>query len=322
MERCVTNVSKRIENLQFSQYLRTCREHARLTQEQLTHALYAHDIESFEALDMSMLSKWERGVIQPKISKQVSIVKYFQKRNNRALPCFDNYTVDKAEALLCETGMKNLLGKSKKLVLEFPSSVIGIDDLMVYHVRNSENFDKYIAINVDLDRGFTHDYSQLDFERFKSWASNPVNSFYVCEYKEQFFGLLFTLRVKPEIFDKLMKFEIDEKALTNDDFARFDEKGSNYMLSFFAMNDKAATLLFIRYYAHLIANQNVIDEVGTASMMEDAKKLIGKMQLHTCERKTVSDDLIVESFRASLPTFLAHERVLKMLLSKQDIPSE
>jgi hypothetical protein len=94
------------------------------------------------------------------------------------------------------------------------------------------------------------------------------------------------------------------------------------MLSFFAMNDKAATLLFIRYYAHLIANQNVIEEVGTASMMEDAKKLIGKMQLHTCERKIVSDDLIVESFRASLPTFLAHERVLKMLLSKQDIPSE
>jgi hypothetical protein len=192
---------------------------------------------------------------------------------------------------------------------------------MVYHVLNSENFDKYIAINVDLDRGFTHDYSQLDFERFKSWASNPVNSFYVCEYKEQFFGLLFTLRVKPEIFDRLMKFEIDEKALTNDDFARFDEKGSNYLLSFFAMNDKAATLLFIRYYAHLIANQNVIEEVGTASMMEDAKKLIGKMQLHTCKRKTVSDDLIIESFRASLSTFLAHDRVLKMLLSKQDIPS-
>ena len=270
---------------------------------------------------MSMLSKWERGVIQPKLAKQVSIVKYFQELTASALPCFDNYTVNKAEALLCEVGMKNLLGKSKKLVLDFPSSVIGIDDLMVYHVRNSENFDKYIAINVDLDRGFTHDYSQLDFERFKSWASNPVNSFYVCEYKGQFFGLLFTLRVKPKTFDDLMTFKIDEKELKNDDFALFNEVGSNYMLSFFAMNDKAATLLFIRYYAHLIANQNVIEEVGTASMMEDAKKLIGKMQLHAYERKTVSDNLTIESFRASLSTFLAHERVLKMLLSKQDIPS-
>ena len=307
--------------MQFSQYLRTCREHSRLTQEQLVHALYAHDIESFGALDTSILSKWERGIIQPKISKQVSIVKYFQKFTGKALPCFENYTVDKAETLFCEAGMKNLLGKSKKLVLDFPSSVIGADDLMVYHIRNSANLDKYISINVDLDKDFTHDYSHLDFEKFKNWASNPVNSFYACEYKEQFFGLLFTLRVKPDIFDKLMKFELDEKELTNDDFALFDEMGSNYMLSFFAMNEKAATLLFIRYYAHLIANQNVIKEVGAASMMEDAKKLIGNMHLHICERKVVSDNLRIESYRASLSTFLAHERVLKMLLSKQNIPS-
>jgi hypothetical protein len=268
--------------------------------------------------------------MEPKLSKQVSIVKYFQKRTNKALPCFDNYTVDKAEALLCEAGMQNLLGKSKKLVLDFPSSVIGADDLMVYPARNTDNFEKYIAINVDLDKGFTQDYSQLDFDRFKAWASNPVNSFYICEYKEQFFGLLFTLRVKPEIFEKLMNFELDEKALSNDDFAMFNEIGSNYILSFFAMNEKAATLLFIRYYAHLIANQNVIEEVGVASMMDDAKKLIGNMHLEHCASKILSEgfskdltkDLTIESYRATLPTFLAHESVLKMILSKQDILSK
>ena len=308
--------------MQFSQYLRTCRERSKVTQEQLVQALYVHDKESFEALNMNILSKWERGVIQPKLAKQVSIVKYFQKLTDRALPCFDNYTVDKAEALLCEAGMKNLLGKSKKLVLDFPSSVIGADDLMVYHVRNSENFDKYIAINVDLDKGFTHDYSQLDFTKFKNWASNPVNSFYVCEYKGQFFGLIFTLRVKPEVFEKLMQLQIDEKELTNDDFALFNEKGSNYILSFFAMNEQAATLLFIRYYAHLIANQDVIEEVGLASMMKDTKKLIDNMHLRICERKTVSESLTIESYRATLSTFLAHKIVLKMLLSKQNIPSE
>jgi len=98
------------------------------------------------------------------------------------------------------------------------------------------------------------------------------------------------------------------------------------MISFFAMNDKAATLLFIRYYAHLIANQNVTEEVGTASMMEDAKKLIGNMHLEHCASKILSEgltkDLTIESYSATLPTFLAHENVLKMILSKQDIPSE
>ena len=310
----------RTTHLQFSQYLRTCRRHSKVTQEQLVQALYVYDTENFEALNMSILSKWERGVIQPKLAKQVSIVKYFQERTGSALPCFDNYTVEKAETLFCEAGMKNLLGKSKKLVLDFPSSIIGADDLMVYHVRNSENFDKYIAINVNLDKDFNHDYGDLDFERFKHWASNPVNSFYICEYKGQFFGLLFTLRVKPDVFDKLMKFEMDEKELTHNDFALFDEMGSNYMLSFFAMNEKAATLLFIRYYAHLIANQNVIEEVGAASMMEDAKKLIAHMHLEPYTQKNLPENLTLQSYRATLPDFLAHKRVLKMLLSKQMIP--
>jgi len=301
--------------LQFSQYVRSCRENSNLTQKQLSHALYLYDTESFNAINMSTLSKWERGVVQPKISKQVSIVKYFQKLTNRALPCFNNYTVDKAESLFCEAGMKNILGKSKKLVLDFPSSVIGVDDLMVYNVRNTDNLDRYISINVDLDKDFTHDYSCLDFEKFKNWASNPVNSFYVCEYKEQFFGLLFTLRLKPNIFNKLMKFELDEKELTSDDFALFDEKGSNYMLSFFAMNETAATLLFIRYYAHLVANQNVIEEVGAASMMDDAKKLVENMHLNYCDSKKLSDNLTIESYKATLSTFLAHENVLKMLFS-------
>jgi hypothetical protein len=269
-----------------------------------------------------MLSKWERGVIQPKLSKQVSIVKYFQKITGKALPCFEHYTVGEAEALLCEAGMKNLLGKSKKLVLDFPSSIIGIDDLMVYHVRNSDNFDKYIAINVDLDRGFTHDYSQLNFDRFKNWASNPVNSFYVCEYKEQFFGLLFTLRVKPEIFEKLMNFEMHERELTTDDFAPFDEGGSNYIISFFAMNDKAATMLFIRYYAHLIAYQNVISEVGTASMMDDAKKLFSYMHLRDYVDKRLSSGAILKSYRAKLSDFMSHEGVLRMIFHRKDIPSE
>jgi transcriptional regulator with XRE-family HTH domain len=307
--------------LQFSHYLKSCRESSKLTQEQLVEALYVHDTLAFRSLDASTLSKWERGIVQPKISKQVSIVQYFQQTMHRALPCFKRYTVDKAEALLCERGIKNLLGKSKKLVLDFPSSVIGADDLLVYHVRNSKNFEKHIAINVDLDRGFTHNYSQLDFEKFKAWASNPVNSFYICEYKEQFFGLLFTLRVKPEVFEDLMTFKRDERSLTDDDFALFHEKGASYMLSFFAMNETAATMLFIRYYAHLIANQDTIEEVGVATMMKDAQKLIGKMHLEHYTTKILSSELVLESYKASLPRFLAHADVLKMLLAKQNVSS-
>ena len=308
--------------MQFSQYLRTCREHSRLTQEQLVHALYVHDIESFEALDTSILSKWERGVTQPKVAKQVSIVKYFQRQTNKALPCFEGYNIQEAEALICESGMRNILGKSKQLILDFPSAVIGVNDLMVYHVRNSEHVDRYLSINVDLDQDFNHNYSRLTVRQFKTWAVNPANSFYVCEYKGQFFGLLFALRVKPEIFEKLMNFQMEEGELKDNDFASFDETGSNYIISFFAMNEKAATLLFIRYYAHLIANQNKIAEVGTATMMEDGRKLIHKMHFEPYSQKVLSQEWTIRSFRASLSSFLAQESVLKMLLSRQYTPSE
>ena len=266
---------------------------------------------------MSMLSKWERGVTQPRVLKQVSIFKFFQKVTNKALPCFENYSTEEAEALICESGMKNLLGKSKQLILDFPSSVIGVNDLLVYPVRNSDNMKEYLSINVDLDKDFNHGYSGLSLEKFKTWALNPVNSFFVCEYKEQFFGLLFSLRVKPEVFEALMRFEREERSLQESDLASFEEMGSNYIISFFAMNNKAATLLFIRYYAHLIANQEVIKEVGTATMMEDGEKLIHNMQFEKYGKKVLSNELTLESFRATLPHFFAHEHVLKILLSGQ-----
>jgi hypothetical protein len=157
---------------------------------------------------------------------------------------------------------------------------------------------------------------------FKEWALHPSNSFYVCEYKEQFFGLLFTLRLKPDIFNKIMNHEIKEKDISMDDFASFDEMGSNYTISFFAMNQKAASMLFIRHYAYLIANQKVIDEVGFATMMDDAKKLLKNMNLHYHASLEVTKELTLQTYRETLSNFLACENVVKMILSKQECPEE
>ncbi len=308
--------------MQFNEYLKSCRENSKLTQEQLVHDLYSYNIESFEGLDTNTLSKWERSITKPKLSRQVNILKYFQEKTEVALPCWNSYSVNETEELICKIGMQNLLGKSKELVLNFPSAMIGADDLNVYQLRNSDMIDKVIAINMDLDKDFNQDFTQLQSDQFKEWALHPSSSFYVCKYQDQFFGLFFTLRLKPEVFKKIMNFEIDEKELTIDDFASFDKMGSNYMLSFFAMNEKAASMLFIRYYAHLIANQKNIAEVGLATMMEDAKKLIGNMNLLYHGYKTLDNGLKLQSYRETLPNFLACEKVVKMILSKQECPEE
>ncbi len=306
----------------FNEYLKLCREKNNLTQEQLVSDLYSHDITMFESLDTSTLSKWERSIVKPKISRQVSILKYFQQKTGIALPCWDSYSSKETEELICKVGMQNLLGKSKELVLNFPSSMIGADDLHVYQLRNSENMDKIIDININLDKDFNHDTTQFQSEQFKEWALHPSSSFYACEYKEQFFGLLFTLRLKPEVFEKIMDLEIEEKDLTVNDFALPEEMGCNHMISFFAMSEKAAALLFIRYYAHLIANQKFIADVGVATMMEEAKKLINNMNLNYHSSKSVGEGLELQTYRETLPNFLASEKVVKMILSKQECPEE
>ena len=308
--------------MKFDEYLRKCRENSSLTQEQLVHALYSHDIGHFETLKTSTLSKWERGVTKPKAAKQLSIIRYFQHLTGKPLPCFENYTAKDAEEQICRVGMQNLLGNSKKLILDFPSSVICTDDLMIYQLRNTEMLDRIIDINVGLDKDFNKDLTQLESEHFKEWALHPSNSFYICLYKEQFFGLLFTLKLKPEPVEKIMSMEIDERDLSVEDFATFYETGSSYMLSFFALNEKAISLLFIRYFAHLIANQDVIEEVGVATMMEDTKKLIRNMNLYHYDSKAMTDGLVLQTYRETLFNFLASEYAVKMLLSKQECPEE
>jgi len=307
--------------LQFNEYLRHCRENAGLTQDELVSKLYNfHD--RFSGLDSSTLSKWERGVTKPTVAKQVNILKYFQKETTHALPCWSNYAVSEAEEIICKVGMKNLLGKSKELILNFPEKMMGADELIVHQLRHSEMINKIIDINIDLDKDFNGTFTELLPEDFKDWALHPSNSFFFCEYKEQFFGLLFTLRLKPNTFEKIMNLEIKEKDLTPDDFATFEEMGSNYIISFFAMNEKAASLLFIRYYAHLIANQKVIQEVGFATMMEDAIKLSSKMNFHKHAEIRLDNGRTLETYRNTLPHFLATDKVIKMMLSKQTCPEE
>ena len=306
--------------MQFSEYLKSCRMNCGLTQEELTEVLYLYDDKNFDGIGVTTISKWERGITEPKLPRQLSILKYFQKQTNLALPCFDSYSAQETAKMICETGMANLLGKSKALVLNFPSAMIGADDLNVYQLRNSEMIDKVIDINIDLDKDFNHDTTQFNPEQFKEWALHPSSPFYTCEYKAQFFGLLFSLRLKPEVFERIMNVEIEERDLTVDDFASFEEMGCEHMISFFAMNEKAAAMLFIRYYAHIIANQKVIVEVGLATMMEDAKKLISNMKLHHHGSKSIGEGLELQTYRETLPVFLACERVVKMVLTKQKSP--
>ncbi len=308
--------------MQFNEYLKLCREYSNITQEQLVHDLYSYDIDNFEGLDTSTLSKWERDITKPKASKQVSIIKYFQKKTGLSLPYWDRYSTDEAAGLICKAGMRNLIGKSKKHIYNFPSEMMSVDDIHVYPLRTFEKMDAIIDMHMPLHQNINHKSLQLSKEQFKEWALHPDSLFLACEYKDMMIGLSFTTKVKPEIFDKVLNFEMKRSEIMTEDFAAFDEMGSSLMLGFYALNEKAATLLFIRYYAYLIANQKYIAEIGAISNAEEAIKLISNMNLDYHGSHLTKDNVTIKAYRQTLSNALASEYVVKMILAKQDCPEE
>ncbi len=308
--------------LQFNDYIKKCRQHMQLTQEQLVHDLYSYSIEHFKSLDTRTLSKWERGDTKPKASKQVSIIKYFQVKTGVALPCWTEYSIDEAESQICKAGMGNLIGKSKKLIYDFPSEMMSVDDINVYPVRNFDNMDALIENNMHLHQSLNHESSQLSHEQFRKWAIHPDNLFLACEHKGTFLGLLFAARVKPSVLDKIVNLEMKKNEVSENDFASFNEEGSILLLSFFALNVKVATLLFIRFYAHIIANQKYIVDIGGITNSDEAKKLVSNMNLYYQNSLITDDGVKITGYKQSLANVLASEYAVKMLLSKQACPEE
>jgi len=159
-----------------------------------------------------------------------------------ALPCFDDHSEEEIEESLCIVGMNNIIkgSKSSKLILDFPSAAMSLDDINVVQLRDFNLIDKVIKINTYLDQNFNNDYTALTDNYFKEWALLSGNFFLVCEFGEEVVGLLFTLKLKPQIFEQIINGDIMEKDLKTEDFAQAHEQGSSYFLSFFSLNETTA----------------------------------------------------------------------------------
>jgi len=307
--------------LHFGEYLKSCRLGLNLTQEQLVQNLFIYDNENFKNLETSTISKWEKGTPQPSTSRKLSMLKFFQEKTNMALPFFSNYSVDEIKNMMSKDSMINFLGSSKQVVLNFPTHS-AIDISSIRKVSEIKNMDNILKISLDVKNELYYDKCKLTVEHLEEWIKFPENVFIVCKQYEQFYGLLFTLRLKPEIFEKLVNFEMQEAEISSEHFASINEPASNYFISFIALNKEVASLLFITYYSRLIKNQKSIISVGGTTMVDDAKKLIENMCISPYKEKQIEikDNKTIKniSFKTSLKEFIACEGVIKMLFPKEN----
>ena len=302
--------------MKFHTYLKSCRERFNLTQEQLIQELY-NTYDTFEGLDVSTFSRWERDISVPGLDRQVKIIQLFHEKSNTVFPCFDNRSSEEVENDICNRGIKNLIGHSNQHILKFPSVSFQAGDIKISHIRSTNDIDRAITMPHAVMQGFTNNNPGMTTELLKSWALHSSNLFLVSEVHGQFFGLFFNLRLKPKVFEKIMNFEMGIFTIGNDDFAAFSEMGCNLPLLFFANNEEVASLLFLRYYAHLIANQDNILEIGTTPIRDGGKKMAVKMKLKHYKDIEMKQGTR-SAYRASLADVLINETVLKMMFQRQD----
>lgn len=304
--------------MQFNEYLKLCRKKYKLTQENLVQELYNFD-EMFEGLDARTLIRWEKGSTQPTATKQVSIIQLFQKFSTHIFPCFHNQ--EKVEEELCKVGIKNLIGISKEHIVNFPSNIFRVEDINISHIRSHEDIELVLNMPQSIFEGLTSNYFNISIDLLKLWSLNPNNLFLVAQTNNEFVGMFFVLRIKPQSFKKLLAFEMFANEITDENFANFEEEACVFPIAIFAYNDKVATLLYLRYYAHLIANQDTIIEVGTTPLLKGGKKLLEKMHLTHLLDKQV-DGKVLSAYSSSLEDVLINEDVLKMIFVKQECPQE
>jgi hypothetical protein len=293
-----------------------------MTQEDLVHGLYAFDDTVFRGLDTTTISKWERGITQPKVAKQISILHYFQHVSSMAFPALTQKSVQQTETLICRMGIENLmLEKSHELVLNFPDTFMDSKHLHVGHIRHAPNVDALLELAADLRNANNPPLTQVTLLQMEAWAEHPSNLFLVCTYKKVVTGFLFSLRLKPDVLQEILHFRKAVGEIDIEEIASFDEEGSLFPIAFFSLNKKSASMLFLRYYAHLIANQHRIVSIGTTAALEEAKKIIIQMNLQPVAHYE-AEGILVDAYEASLFDALASENVIRLILRREKCPEE
>ncbi|NOQ32549.1 MAG: hypothetical protein GQ570_15725 [Helicobacteraceae bacterium] len=298
----------------FYEYLKSCREKFNLTQEELTNELYnSHD--EFKALDMVTVSRWERGVTHPSTLRKKLILKLFQKYSHSTFACFDHLSVLEIERKICELGINNLFKKTKHHIVKFPVDIVEADQVKILNIKESEHYDNYINIISKLIYKLTDSTVHINPNNFKEWALCSSSLFLISVYQDQFFGFSFSIRLKKDIFEKIMNFEMSEKDIHKEHLASVDEKGCIYFLGFFAVSELSSSLLMLRNYANFIANERYILSYGRVTKTKEGIKLVTTIGLKKYKSFTENKNTQV-SYRGVNSDVLLNETLLKIIFKK------
>lgn len=302
---------------QLNDYLRICRENLDMTQSDLVRDLMKYD-QIFSSLDTTTMSRWERGVSKPSLSKQTVLLHFFSERFNRIYPLIEQAERVEIEKSFCALGFSKLLGRHK-LVMSFPTQHMDKNAFLVKLIHRSRLRQSALSKNLLI---FQEMYGlPLSCQAISKMADNPSNHFSVCEYEGEYYGHFFALKLHPEIFERAMNFEMDFNQLDDQHIASPEQPGSYLFFGFFGMSETVISILWVHFYSCLIKQQAVIQDLGAIITSKEGEMIAKNM--NTENHTTVElNHKTYQSYRATIKQMLITDNVVKMLFNPESCPEE
>ncbi len=302
--------------MEFSDYLRRCRQALGLTQEELVTELYLFEDREFGGLDVTTLSKWERGRSQPPPLRMGEILRYFQERSGLALPCVEEDSVESAEEILSRNGVDTLIGKPRALYVRLPLDTLPGDEYRIISLRHFERREQLLEIHQSLYDSVNTGFAQVERSRFREWSLDPRHLFHVLLYKDVVLGLLFALRMRPEAFEEVLSFQRPKSRLDSGDFAGVDAPASLYILSFFALHPRFLSTLYLKLVTHLILRQRTMEKVGLVTTLPEVERLAARMNLRHLASYGQGDERL-HAYANTFKEMLRGEEVLRAIFPRK-----
>jgi len=301
----------------FAEYLKSCRQKAEMTQDEVVHALYLLDEENFAGVNVSTLSRWERGITTPSTARIGTVLSFFQSRFNAPLPCLESSDTESLEKALCEKSLIQLFGRQSRMIVDISWGDEALPHFEIINLRKHPNAEELLELNFMLHQSVNTGFTKVELANFKRWLEHPAHLFSAVTYRSSFLGLLFALRLKPDSFRKILGFSLKKNELDDKDFASPDEEASIYLLSMFSFSQEVAAMLFNRLFAYLVAHQKNTDELGFLSSFDEAQLLAESMSLKPVSRH-FEDNVNIISYRNDLFTLMKSPLGIQTLFPRKE----
>ncbi len=303
--------------MEFGEYLKRCRLQNAMTQEELVSSLYSYDIEAFEGLDMSTLSRWERGKSMPPPNRIGAIVSFFQSQTGVAVPCIETKDPKSIESGLCIDALESMIGGVRSILHDLSLDTLSADEYRLLPMRYFERREEILDVHQVLYESVNPNFTRVERRQFDQWCMDPRNFFYTLLYKNTFLGLLFALRLKKEPFDSLIALKKRKSDISSSDIADMEESASMYMLSSFSLDKSVSSMLFARFYAHVISHHKSIERIGVVTPRKDVGRLALRMNISFAGNMKKDDDEVIDAYSGTIFDLLSSREAIRMLFPRR-----